>query len=359
MQVPSSFVTAAALRWHKSVADLREYEVVRDGDVFRSHLSRSSLFSSEYERAQHLKSDLIRKYPENRLESVFDGEEIRTDAGSVYCVHSMNDMIEPSVSHGREETLLADLTLIKGIGPVSARHLKGKGYHTIRDLLGHPKFRSSAAQFLSCYEIRDTFSLMDWIGKRHHRSHPLILTLADVIDHEGFSFLDIETLGIFSRPIILLGLAYLRGNQVHICQYLLRDIDEEPAALEAAFSRLSESAAFVTFNGKSFDIPYLQERAAYYGMPFTVNIPHFDLLHFSRRRWRGDFSNCRLQTLERSLFGIQREMDVPSALVPEFYEAYLTTGSPGPLIPIVEHNRQDVLSLVYLFKRLREDCVCQ
>jgi uncharacterized protein YprB with RNaseH-like and TPR domain len=206
---------------------------------------------------------------------------------------------------------------------------------------------------LSRYQLRDTFSLMNWIGRRHHRSHPLILTLADCIDTEGFSFLDIETLGIFSRPIILLGLAHLRGDRVHVCQYLLRDIEEEPAALEAAFSRLSESAAFVTFNGRSFDIPYLQERAAYYGIPFPSERPHFDLLHFSRRRWKGAFSDCRLQTLERSLFGWHREMDVPSALVPEFYEAYLTTGSPGPLLPIVEHNRQDVLSLVHLFGLLR------
>jgi uncharacterized protein YprB with RNaseH-like and TPR domain len=359
MQVPSPFVPAAALKWQKSVADLREYEVVRDGNMFRSHLARSSLFSSEYEQAQRLKSELIRKYPESRLESVFDGEVIRTDAGSTYCIHKYHEIDDLSGALGREEALLSDLTLIKGIGPTTAGRLRERGFRTIRDLLGHPKFRTPAAHFLSHFEIRDTFSLMNCIGKRHHKSHPLILTLADCIDNEGFSFLDIETLGIFSRPIILLGLAHIHESQVHIRQYLLRDIEEEPAALEAAFSQLSESAAFVTFNGKSFDIPYLQERAAYYGIPFLGDLPHFDLLHFSRRRWRGAFSNCRLQTLERSLFGLRREMDVPSALVPEFYEAYLTSGSPGPLVPIVEHNRQDVLSLVHLFWLLRGDTECR
>jgi uncharacterized protein YprB with RNaseH-like and TPR domain len=359
MQVPPPFVSAAALRWQKTVGDLREYEVIRDGNVFRSNLARSSLFTSEYEQAQRLKSDLIRKYPQNRLESVFEGEEIQTDAGGAYCIHSLADVQNLSVAVGREDALLSDLTLIKGIGPVTACHLRERGFQTIRDLLGHPKFRIPAARFLSRYEIRDTFSLMNWIGTRHHKSHPLILTLADRIENERFSFLDIETLGIFSRPIILLGLAHLQEDRVHIRQYLLRDIEEEPAALEAAFSRLSEGGAFVTFNGKSFDIPYLQERAAYYGMPFPSDLPHFDLLHFSRRRWRGAFRNCRLQTLERSLFGIQREMDVPSALVPEFYEAYLTSGSPGPLVPIVEHNRQDVLSLVHLFWLLRGDNGCR
>jgi uncharacterized protein YprB with RNaseH-like and TPR domain len=357
MQAPSSFVTAAALRWQKTIGDLREYEVVRDGNMFRSGLARSSLFTSEYEQAQRLKSDLIERYPEPRLESVFDGEEIRTEAGSAYCIHSFQDVSLPD-PQGRDDDLLSDLTLIRGIGPVTACHLRNRGFRTIHDLLGHPKFRSGAACFLARYDGQDTVSLMNWVGGRHHKSHPLILALADRIQNEGFSFLDIETLGIFSRPIILLGLARLQGNRVHVRQYLLRDIEEEPAALEAAFSRLSEGAAFVTYNGKSFDLPYLQERAAYYGMSFPADLPHFDLLHFSRRRWRGAFCNCRLQTLERSLFGLQREMDVPSALVPEFYEAYLTSGSPGPLVPIVEHNRQDVLSLVHLFWRLRRGVEC-
>ncbi len=42
-------------------------------------------------------------------------------------------------------------------------------------------------------------------------------------------------------------------------------------------------------------------------------------------------------------------------MVPEFYEAYLRTGNPGPLVPIVEHNRQDVVSLARLFALLSED----
>ena len=41
-------------------------------------------------------------------------------------------------------------------------------------------------------------------------------------------------------------------------------------------------------------------------------------------------------------------------MVPEFYETYLHTGNPGPLVPIVEHNRKDVTSLaklLFLFLR--------
>jgi len=111
----------------------------------------------------------------------------------------------------------------------------------------------------------------------------------------------------------------------------------------------------VTFNGRTFDIPYIRERLAYYGIRANLERPHFDVLHFSRRAWRDCVPDCKLTTLERCFFGIQREDDVPSAMVPEFYESYMRTGNPGPLVPIVEHNRRDLLTLASLFSKLHEE----
>jgi uncharacterized protein YprB with RNaseH-like and TPR domain len=42
-------------------------------------------------------------------------------------------------------------------------------------------------------------------------------------------------------------------------------------------------------------------------------------------------------------------------MVPEFYDYYLRTGNPGPLVPIVEHNRKDIITLAKLFARLCEE----
>ena len=139
-------------------------------------------------------------------------------------------------------------------------------------------------------------------------------------------------------------------------QYLVRDIPEEEAALIATCEHLAgDSPALVTFNGKSFDLPYIKDRLAYYGMRIPESIPHYDVLHFSRRQWRDQFPSLRLSALESEVFGISREDDVPGQMVPEFYETYLRTGNCGPLVPIVEHNRQDVLSLAMLFSHLLEE----
>ncbi|MDD1670212.1 MAG: ribonuclease H-like domain-containing protein, partial [Methanomicrobiales archaeon] len=82
---------------------------------------------------------------------------------------------------------------------------------------------------------------------------------------------------------------------------------------------------------------------------------HFDLLHFSRRRWGRDLPDCRLSTLEREIFGISRDVDIPGSLVPEFYEAFLRTGNCGPLVPILDHNRQDLVTLGFLLSALLGD----
>jgi uncharacterized protein YprB with RNaseH-like and TPR domain len=65
--------------------------------------------------------------------------------------------------------------------------------------------------------------------------------------------------------------------------------------------------------------------------------------------------NCKLTTIEKHLFGIEREDDIPSGLVPEFYKIYTKTNNIGPLIPIIEHNRQDIITLAKIFSKLHEE----
>ncbi|MGJ7027921.1 MULTISPECIES: ribonuclease H-like domain-containing protein [Methanothermobacter] len=38
--------------------------------------------------------------------------------------------------------------------------------------------------------------------------------------------------------------------------------------------------------------------------------------------------------------------------IPEYYSAYLSTGNPGPLVPVVEHNREDIVSLAGILSAL-------
>ena len=92
----------------------------------------------------------------------------------------------------------------------------------------------------------------------------------------------------------------------------------------------------------------------YHGIKTKINTKHLDLLHFSRKQWKNQLPNCQLQTLEKHLFGIERCDDVPSSKVPVFYRSYHETGNIGPLIPILEHNREDVVTLAKILSLLNK-----
>jgi uncharacterized protein YprB with RNaseH-like and TPR domain len=349
--------TAVADRWRQRVDSQQEYEVVRDGNIFAAGFADSYLFSSEHARAVRLKQTLSERHAGRTLEDVFCGAEIETPFGSCYRITSREPMnLQVPEPHNVHDLLFADLTLVHGIGPKTETRLKRRGYQTIRDLCGHPRFRTGARDVLSVLDRSDPGEMMRMVTHRYPSSHPRVFGVSCLHAVEDFLFFDIETLGLFSRPIILFGAGRIAGDSIEVCQYLLRDIDEEEAAIMETCTHFRQDAtALVTFNGRSFDLPYFNDRRAYYGHEILAGIPHYDLLHFARRRWRHELPDCRLQTLEQMITGARRGDDVPSAMVPEFYASYLECGSPGPLIPIVEHNQQDVVSLARLFCRLQEE----
>jgi len=104
----------------------------------------------------------------------------------------------------------------------------------------------------------------------------------------------------------------------------------------------------------NFDIPYIERRLTYYGNRVKFSHPHLDLYLFTKRFLGEEVQNCQLNTIERSVLGIERDFDVPSRLVPDFYKTYRESGNPGPLLPILTHHRQDMLSLADLFQKITE-----
>ena len=342
--------------WHQRMQTLKEYEVIRDGNIFGTSFSNSVVFSSEYDQARQQLDHLIVSYHDRPFRAVFSGKEISNDCGTCFSLTTSQPLHPPTFDLDLyQNTIMRDLTLVRGIGRATEKRLRARGYQTLYDLVGHPKYRSRVQPVIDCMCREDSYDIMDLVGRRHAKSHPLVLGAAGLHKLDDYVFLDIETMGLFSRPIILFGIGVMENGALNVHQYLLRDIAEEQAALKETIRHLSgERNALVTFNGKAFDLPYINDRLGYYGMstPAITRIPHFDVLHFSRRRWRDQSPSLRLTALERQILHIHREDDIPGQMVPEFYETYLRTGNCGPLVPIVEHNRQDIISLALLFFHL-------
>lgn len=315
----------------------------------------SWLWSSEYEQALKFQSTLLKKYSGKKLEEAMPGELISNEQGQCYAI---SDACLSAFKHATYEQsrqhLICDLKVIPGIGPVSEQSLKQTGYRTVEDLKRHPRWKKQACEYMDMIDKKEVDSTQKWLWHRLPKSHPMLHYLAGFVQDQDFAIIDIETMGLSERPIILIGLAKPLGNKICTSQFLLTDIQDEPAAIWALTSQLKPSTSLITFNGRSFDIPYIRQRLAYYGLDAALDNPHFDVLHFTRRAFKGRLPDCRLETVENYM-GVKRGVNVPGALVPTFYETYLKTKNVGPLVPIVEHNKQDLLTLGSLFCKLYEE----
>jgi len=167
-------------------------------------------------------------------------------------------------------------------------------------------------------------------------------------------FLDTETSGLSGGSgsfAFLIGIGSFTELGFHLQQFIIRDPAEENSMLLHFSNLINSDTVFVTFNGKSFDVPLLQNRLILNRMPVNIkNNPHIDVLHLSRKLWRGHLPSCSLKELEVEILRMERtDEEVPGWMIPEIYFDYLRTGVADRLSNVVYHNAQDVVSLAALF----------
>ena len=177
-------------------------------------------------------------------------------------------------------------------------------------------------------------------------------------------FLDLETTGLAGGAgtyAFLVGCAFFEPHGFRVRQYFLPAYQHERQQLAEVEALIRSSAALVSYNGKSFDVPVLETRYQFNRLtaPFD-GVSHVDMLHPARRFWRGagaspgawpETDSCRLSVLERTLFGVRRIGDVPGHEIPARYFDFMRSGDASPLEPVLEHNRLDLISLAALTAR--------
>ncbi|MGE5607090.1 MAG: ribonuclease H-like domain-containing protein [Bacteroidota bacterium] len=245
------------------------------------------------------------------------------------------------------ELLERDLKLIYGIGPATIGKLNEAGYYTISDLLQHPKWRQAASEVLRIIKSKDYYRLA-----RYGASD---LQLLGFFKPEEIIFIDIETSGLYYiHPVFLVGMLTFKDGQGMISQILARNPAEERALLFETIGYLKKANIIVSFNGRSFDLPYLKGRMRFQGLSDEISTFHFDLLRQARRNYRSQLPNCRLLTIERYLFNQERIDDLPGVQIAEYYHRYLETEDRGYLKPILEHNACDLLTMAKLLGLITE-----
>lgn len=167
---------------------------------------------------------------------------------------------------------------------------------------------------------------------------------------------DTETTGLSGGAgtvIFLFGIAQVTSSQIVVQQFFLTDFPGEAEFLHLLLDSIpfSGDTRFLSYNGSAYDSPLLKTRFLLQRLP-PPPICQLDLLYLVRRLWKKSLPDCSLGTVERFVLDRERSTDLPGRMIPQVYFEYLRSGALTDIQRVVEHHRNDLLSLIHLFDLL-------
>ncbi len=181
------------------------------------------------------------------------------------------------------------------------------------------------------------------------------------LDLSRMLLLDTETTGLSGGTgtvAFLVGLASFTDGVLRIEQLIVPSLGAEAPVLARLAECLRQASCVVTYNGKSFDWPLLRTRYVLSRMAVPPLPPHVDLLHVSRRIWKPRLGGVRLTQVEREILRFEREGDIDGAEIPARYFGFLRDGLAERLLPVIEHNQNDLIALAAMLGKLSAHFEC-
>lgn len=168
---------------------------------------------------------------------------------------------------------------------------------------------------------------------------------------EGLNFgvLDIETTGLNpDYSVFILG-GLLSYKDQTIEQFFVEEISEEKHVLEKFIQRIKSLDVILTYNGQSFDVPFILRRAKKLGIQIDFNVPYnLDLYVVlnAHSHLRKILPNLKQKTIE-NFMGLwsDRTDEISGKESVDLYYSYLKKQDSQIRGIILLHNRDDVEQL--------------
>lgn len=174
--------------------------------------------------------------------------------------------------------------------------------------------------------------------------------------------LDIETSGLSreNSKIILIGLLTETDSGVKVTQFLAENHYEEHKVLRATLDFLQREniGYLVTYNGASFDLPFIAKRLEAHFFEESIKLYDLDLFRFIKC---GTDLRQRLDSLSQksveNYYGIlgDRDDSITGRESVTMFDEYSLTGNSTLEKIILTHNREDVLHLYRLMHYVLTD----
>lgn len=169
---------------------------------------------------------------------------------------------------------------------------------------------------------------------------------------------DIETTGLSpsSCSCILTGLLIPEGDHLTTVQYFADSLDDEEFLLHAISEDLGKLDMVVTYNGRSFDLPFLSRRYARFCLEKVPEPYDLDLFSVIRKHspLRQFMPNLKQKTVE-NFMGLwsSRSDQISGGDSVGMYFDWLSSGDSELKRQILLHNSDDVLQLYKLLDVLK------
>ena len=172
---------------------------------------------------------------------------------------------------------------------------------------------------------------------------------------DNICFLDIETTGLSRKHghVYLIGLVYFNKKDSSWCltQLFANHVEKEKDLLEKFNDFIYKFDLIVTYNGDSFDLPFIKYRSKSHNINSKVlSMNSFDIYREIRKNSSYlHLKNLKLKTVEESL-GIYREDEYSGKDCISFYYEYMNTKETSLKQNILKHNYDDLYYLLDVVK---------
>jgi uncharacterized protein YprB with RNaseH-like and TPR domain len=158
------------------------------------------------------------------------------------------------------------------------------------------------------------------------------------------AYLDIETTGLsgYYADLTVVGVCLERGRRCEIIQLVGDHI-----TAGRVIAAVSGAEILYTYNGARFDLPFIKTKL---GIDLTEYIAHKDLMYDC---WRQNLYGG-LKAVEHKLAIARKTTGIDGRMAVKLWHDYQYYGNSRALALLLEYNREDIVNLTVLRRKLYE-----
>jgi uncharacterized protein YprB with RNaseH-like and TPR domain len=157
------------------------------------------------------------------------------------------------------------------------------------------------------------------------------------------AYLDIETTGLSRHfsDITVIGIAIEENRHLQVYQLL-----EDSLTDKKLINTLKQADHIYTYNGSRFDLPFIRAK---FGINLAKEFRHTDLMY---NCWDNNLKGG-LKVVEQLLYIERKLKGIDGFMAVQLWRDYKNNNDKDALKTLLEYNREDILNLTILRKKLK------